>query len=379
MASEHFNDNVQIHYTARKTQEKSPTTPAIAKPPPATVSRQTNLRRDLTFDNFIPGRANEIALMAAHALASGDRGYANPLFLYGSTGLGKTHLAQAICNTYEAKNKNHKVLYISARDFMGQVVSAFRFNHQERFNERFNQLDVLVIDDIQYIGGDKKRTQEELFYLFNHLYDREKIIVITCDKAPAQINEMPQRLISRFSHGLTTYLSPPELELRENIVLKKAADRNIKLNEKVARLIAEKVKSNVRELEGALKQVLAAAAFKGQEPSIEICQQALPDLLHPSSTTVNASLIQKKVAAFFHIRLGDLIGPKRLKNIVSARQIAMFLCRHLTTMSLPEIGAQFDNRNHTTVLHSCRKIEEKMRTDQNLRENIRILEMLIKS
>lgn len=376
LAHEYFSDGIKIQYTTRPSATTQPERREGETPP----LRPTSLRNDLTFDGFVCGRANEIALMASRSLAEGNKDYANPLFLYGSTGLGKTHLAQAIGNHYLKKHSNHRVLYLTARDFMKRVVHAYRFNQQDRFNERFNNLDMLIVDDIQYIGGDKKRTQEEFFFLFNQLYDQQKIIVITCDKAPAQINEMPQRLTSRFLHGLTTYLAPPELELREAIIRQKATAYNITLNEEVAHLIAEKVKSNVRELTGALKRVLAAADFCNKEPSIEICRQVLPDLISTNTgTAVNAVLIQKKTAAFFHVKITDLVGAKRFKNITMARQVAMFLCRQLTTMSLPEIGAQFDNRNHTTVLHACRKIEEKMCIDGNIRENIRILEMLIKS
>ncbi len=338
----------------------------------------TGLRADHTFANFVPGHSNEIALSVAQKIAVGDVRNVNPFFLHGSTGLGKTHLVQAIGNRYRRLFPSRRVRYISSRDFMNDVINACRHNRHDTFREFYGRLDLLIVDDIQYIGGDKTRTQEEFFTICNRCSDSGRMIVITSDSAPAGIQGMPQRLVSRFAGGLPIAVRPPELELRAAILHKKAAAAGIRLQENVARFIAEKVKSNVRELEGALKRVIATATFRRTEPTLALCEQTLSDLFAPERT-VHIEDIIAKVAEYFRLRRADLTGKRRLRSIVEPRQIAMFLARETTNMSFPQIGENFGGRNHATVIHACRKIEAGIQMNAQLRQNVQTLEMLIKS
>lgn len=356
----------------------SPADDARQAQPHQPFDRQTGLRADFTFDNFVPGHANEIALAVARKIAAGDVDNCNPFVLHGSTGLGKTHLVQAIGNRYRKLFPRRRVRYINSRDFINEVINACRHKAHDKFRNAYDLLDLLIVDDIQYIGGDKTRTQEEFFFVCNRCSDSGRMIVITSDAAPARIQGLPPRLTSRFAGGLPIAIRPPELELRINIIHKKATAAGVKLDDKVARFIADRVKSSVRELEGAFKRVLAAASFLGREPSIAICHQALSDLLGPAQT-IGIADIQTKVAEYFHLRRTDLTGKRRLGSVVRPRQIAMYLARQTTTMSLPEIGAQFGGRNHTTVIHACRAIEEKMASDAQMRDDVQTLEMLVKS
>ena len=358
----------------------SPAAAMAAETPRRTKSGETNLRTDFTFDNFLTGRANETAYVAAKAISTGSADQLSPLlFLFGGTGLGKTHLAQAVGNHYLSLLPGRRGRYIMARDFMADVVNASRLNRHEQFKRRYDGLDLLIVDDIQYIGGDKERTQEEFFFLFNKLHDQNKIIIITSDRAPMHIRDLPGRLTSRLRSGFCGHLAPPETELREAIVRQKAKQLGVHLDDNVIRFIAEKIKSNVRELEGALRQVLASARFLGKPPSLEMCREALADLLDHARETVNVDIIKKKVTEFFRLRASDLASPRRHRSIAQPRHIAMYLCRHMTNLSLPEIGAQFGDREHSTVLHSCRKIETMLKTNIQTQEDVRLLEMLIKS
>lgn len=379
LAQQHFGEKLQLCF---RTSDKTTTTatPAPATPAASQVNRTTNLRADLTFKNFMPGRANEIALVAARTISSGSADHISPLLLlYGRTGMGKTHLAQAIANHYLSLYPNRNVRYIMARDFMSDVISACRLNQHDRFKRRYSGLDLLIVDDIQYIGGNMERTQEEFFFLFNRLHDENKIIIITSDRAPSQISGLPERLTSRLRCGLPAHLAPPELELREAILRQKAKLRGVTLDDKVVRYVAEKIKSNVRELEGALHRVLATSGFLNKPPSLELCQEALADLLDPARESVNVDLIKKQVADFFRLRVSDLSSRNRHRSVAQARHMAMYLCRQLTNISLPEIGSHFGDREHSTVLHSCRTIDKQLKTNTKTQEDFRILEMLIKS
>ncbi|MGI9336931.1 MAG: chromosomal replication initiator protein DnaA [Gammaproteobacteria bacterium] len=370
-----------VRYCLKAQTAKTITSPAALVKPAAgrqSFDRQTGLRPDFTFDNFVPGHANEIALAVARKIAAGDVDNCNPFVLHGSTGLGKTHLVQAIGNRYRKLFPRRRVRYINSRDFINEVINACRHKAHDKFRNSYDLLDLLIVDDIQYIGGDKTRTQEEFFFVCNRCSDSGRMIVITSDAAPARIRGLPPRLTSRFAGGLPIAIRPPELELRINILHKKSAAAAVKLDDKVARFIADRVKSSVRELEGAFKRVLAAANFLGKEPSLAICHQALSDLLGPAQT-IGIADIQTKVAEYFHLRRTDLTGKRRLGSVVRPRQIAMYLARQTTTMSLPEIGAQFGGRNHATVIHACRVIEEKITSDAQVREDVQTLEMLVKS
>ncbi|MCH9757871.1 MAG: chromosomal replication initiator protein DnaA [Proteobacteria bacterium] len=344
---------------------------------PAAEKSNSNLPKQRTFDNFIPGRANEIPLIAAKNIAKGDN-TVNPLFIYGSTGLGKTHLIQAIGNEYRKNFPQRRVLYINARSFLNDVVNAYRLNQQDKFKQRYQKLDLLIVDDIQYIGGDKIRTQEEFFFLFNTLYEENKSIVISCDRAPSKIKDLPQRLTTRFNAGLPTHITPPEFELRTEIVRQKAQTQGIKLKNDIVYFIAEHVKSNVRELEGAVNRIRAMVQYQKAEPTLALCRDAIADLIGHANTLIHADMIKEKVAHYYHIRTSDLSSQKRHRAIAIPRHIAVYLCRQMTNMSLPEIGRSFGKRNHTTVLHSCRWVEESIKNNPNLWEEIKNLEISIK-
>lgn len=342
---------------------------------------KTGLRTDLTFDNFVRGRANELAVLAAHQTAEGTMHSPSGslLFFYGSSGMGKTHLAHAIGNRYLSLHPGRQVRYVMARNFMHEVINACRLDQHDQFKRNYSGLDMLIVDDIQYIGGDnKERTQEEFFFIFNQLNDDRKIIIITSDRGATQIRNMPSRLTSRFSNGLPAQLSPPEIELREAILKQKAQEQKVELKNEVIRFIAEKIKSNVRELEGALNRVKASARLLNKPPTLESCREALADLLDSGRESVTAEKIKKEVAQFYHLRVSDLSSPRRQNSITRPRHMAIHLCRKLTNMSLPEIGVEF-NREHTTVLHSCRKMEKDIKTDSKLQEEERLITMIIKS
>ena len=397
VASDRFGDIPSIHFcvadpnsdsapAAIPAAESSAVAVSGRKSPAGRAKKQagpdgkTNLRPDLTFDTFLPGRANELGLFAAKAVSEGDDNQLSALlFLYGRTGMGKTHLSHAVGNRYLALHPERRARYVMARDFMADVVKACRLDQHEQFKRRYEGLDLLIVDDIQYLGGDMKRTQEELFFLFNKLHSENKIIVITSDRAPAQLRNLPERLTSRLRCGVPAYLAPPELELREAILRQKARQRGATMDDKIIRFIAEKIKSNVRELEGAINQVLTTCAFLNKTPTLDICRDALADTLDSAGEAVNVDDIKKKVAEFFRLRVSDLSSPSRRRSIARPRHLAIYLCRQLTNLSLPEIGSHFGDREHTTVLHSCRRVESELKANSQTQEDIKLLEMLVKS
>jgi chromosomal replication initiator protein len=359
---------------------KSPDAPPPGKKAPTAKSAEVDdsgLRADLNLDNFVPGKANELALVAARQVAQSKRGAArhNPLFICGGSGLGKTHLSHAVGNRFRADNPGVKICHINANNFMNEVVRAYLNGAADGFKRRFRALDMLIIDDIQYIGGNRERTQDEFFFLFNDLVDGKKSIVITCDKLPRQIKDMKPRLVSRFGWGLTAIIEPPELELRIAILLHKAQERAIALPLAGARHIAERVKSNIRELEGALNTVFALAEFRHMPITPELAREALDNVLGPGggAGAVTVEEIQKKAAEYYRVRLSDFKSARRSRSVARPRQVAIYLTRLKTTMSLPEIGASFGGRNHTTVLHACRRVEELLKTDAQLAEDIKLL------
>ena len=345
------------------------------------LCEQTGLRSDLVFANFIPGKANMLSLAAARTLAGEgeEEPDFNQLFIYGGTGLGKTHLLHAIGNQFLASHPEASVRYAQARDFMSDVVSAFRHDREAKLREKYHSLDMLLVDDIQYIGGDRQRTQEEFFYLFNLLQDRRGYVAVACDRPPAKIDGLPPRLTSRLASSMATQLSPPELELRIEILRQKAEERGCNLDEHVARFIAEHVKSNVRELEGAFKRASAHAKFQGKPLTADVCRSALADILEQSKSPVSAEAIQRKVAEFYGARPTDMTSKRRNQSAVRPRQAAIYLCRKLTNMSLPEIGRIFGGRNHTTVLHACREIERRAAQSADFADELKILEMSVKA
>ena len=354
---------------------------SAARPKRRGVCDKTGLRTDLVFANFIPGPANMLSLAAAKTLTGegGDDPDFNQLFIYGGTGLGKTHLMHAIGNQFLAAHPEASVRYAQARDFMSDVVSAFRNDREAKLREKYHSLDMLLVDDIQYIGGDRQRTQEEFFYLFNLLQDRRGFVAVACDRPPAKIDGLPPRLTSRLASSMATQLSPPDLELRVEILRQKAAERGAALDDAVARFIASHVKSNVRELEGAFKRAAAHAKFVGKPVTVEVCRDALADILAQSKSPVSAEQIQRKVAEFYGARPSDMTSKRRNQSAVRPRQAAIYLCRKLTNMSLPEIGRIFGGRNHTTVLHACREIERRANGSADFADELNILEMSVKS
>ena len=321
------------------------------------VREHTRLNPSFTFDSFVTGKANQLARAAALQVAEHPGTAYNPLFIYGGVGLGKTHLIQAIGNLVHDQNPQAKIRYIHAEQYVSDVVRAYQHKAFDGFKRYYHSLDLLLIDDIQFFSG-KNRTQEEFFYAFNALIDTHKQVIITCDTYPKEIAGMEDRLISRFGWGLTVAIEPPELEMRVAILIKKGEAEGVRLPEDVAFFIAKHIQSNVRELEGALKRVLAYSNFAGQPLSLELAREALKDVLAIQFRLVSIENIQRTVADYYKIKVSEMYSKKRSRNVARPRQIAMALAKELTQLSLPDIGDAFGGRDHTTVLHACRKVAE---------------------
>jgi len=353
---------------------------AQASPRPAeapSILERARLNPSFSFDTFVTGKANQLARAAAIQVAENPGVSYNPLFVYGGVGLGKTHLVQAIGNQLADLRPQARVRYIHAEAYVTDVVRAYQQKSFDEFKRYYHSLDLLLIDDIQFFSN-KGRTQEEFFYAFNALVEAHKQIVITCDTYPKEIAGMEERLISRFGWGLTVAIEPPELEMRVAIVLKKAEAEAVALSEDIAFFIAKHLRSNVRELEGALKKVLAFARFSGRELSLELAKEALQDILSVASRQVSVEGIQKTVAEYFKLKISDMHSKKRSRNVARPRQVAMALAKDLTQMSLPEIGEAFGNRDHTTVLHACRTIASLRKQDTALNRDYVVLEQVLK-
>lgn len=321
-----------------------------------------------TFENFVEGKSNQLARAAAVQVAEHPGQAYNPLFLYGGVGLGKTHLMQAVGNFILTHQPNSKVLYVHSERFVADMVKALQRNAMNDFKLYYRGADALLIDDIQFFAG-KDRTQEEFFHTFNSLFDAQQQIVMTCDRYPKEIQGLEERLKSRFGWGLTVAIEPPELETRVAILISKAEQSHILLSQDVAFFIAKRVQSNVRELEGALKRVIANAHFTGQAITVEFARDALKDLLAVQAKLVSIDNIQKTVADYYKIKHADLLAKRRNRFLVRARQMAMMLAKELTDHSLPEIGEAFGGRDHTTVMHSCRAMKDLLVSDVALQED----------
>ncbi|PHS25101.1 MAG: chromosomal replication initiator protein DnaA [Methylophaga sp.] len=326
-----------------------------------------------TFDTYVEGKSNQIARAASLHVAEspGTSGY-NPLFLYGGTGLGKTHLMLAVGNQIKKNNPKARVMYLSSERFVQDMITALRKGVIDQFKAHYRSADALLIDDIQFFAK-KERSQEEFFYTFNSLLEGQKQIILTCDRFPKEVDNLDERLQSRLGWGLTVAVEPPELETRVAILIKKAQQNQVVLPEDVAFFIAQRIKSNVRDLEGALQRVMAYSRFTNQPLSIDMAEVALKDLLALHQKLVTLENIQKTVADYFKIRMSDLLSKKRTRSIARPRQIAMALAKELTNHSLPEIGDAFGGRDHTTVLHACRKVAELIETDSRIAEDHRNL------
>ena len=342
-----------------------------------TTYSKTRLNREHSFDSFVTGKANQLARAAAIQVADNPGTSYNPLFLYGGVGLGKTHLVQAIGNQLLARQPEARVRYIHAEQYVTDVVRAYQKKAFDEFKRYYHSLDLLIVDDIQFFSN-KNRTQEEFFYAFNALIEAHKQVIITCDTYPREIAGVEDRLISRFGWGLTVAIEPPELEMRVAILLKKAETQGINLDETVAFFIAKHLRSNVRELEGALRKLIAYSKFHALEITLEIARDALRDLLRVQNRAISIENIQKTVADFYRVKVPELFSKKRTADLVKPRQIAMYFTKELTSLSLPEIGESFGGRDHTTVLHAVRKITEARKSDTQLNHELHVLDQIIK-
>lgn len=327
---------------------------------------------EYTFDTFVEGKSNQFARAAAIQVAENPGGSYNPLFLYGSVGLGKTHLMHAVGNELLRKNPKAKVLYIHADKFVADMVKAYQLDAIEDFKSYYHGVDALLVDDIQFFAK-KEGTQEQFFSAFNALLNGGQQIILTSDKFPKEIKGLDERLKSRFSWGLTVAVEPPELETRVAILMKKAEQVGVYLNRECAFFIAQRIRSNVRELEGALNRVIATAEFKGKVIDIDIIKESLKDLFSIQDRLVSIDNIQKTVAEYYKIKIADLLSKRRNRSVARPRQVAMSIAKELTNHSLPEIGDAFGGRDHTTVLHACKKIKELRETHQDIEEDVKNL------
>lgn len=401
IAEELFSHDVLIEITTSKksiTPEngKKPTRKASTERQPAETntsnkeqkpqtSKRTNKKNEVpsglnpafNFDNYVTGRANQLARAAAIQVADNAGQAYNPLFIYGGVGLGKTHLLQAIGNQLKQQNPDANIRYLHAERYVSDVVKAYENKAFDAFKKQYHSLDLLLIDDIQFFGK-KTRTQEEFFYAFNTLIEEKKQIVITCDTYPKEITDVDERLRTRFSWGLTVAVEPPELEMRVAILLKKAEASKINLHEDVAFFVAKQIRSSVRELEGALNRIVAMSKFTGNAIDIRLAKDALRDLIAVRGRQITIENIQKTVADYFKIKVTEMHSKKRSRNFSRPRQIAMSLARELTNHSFPEIGEAFGNRHHTTVMHACEEIEQLRLNDQNIARDIGFLTQVIR-
>ena len=332
------------------------------------VRHQSYLNRAFTFSSFVQGKSNQLALAAAKQVAENPGSSYNPLFLYGGVGLGKTHLMHAVGAALIERNPNAKVVYLHSERFVADMVKALQLNAINEFKRFYRSVDALLIDDIQFFAG-KERSQEEFFHTFNALLESGQQMILTCDRYPKEIAGLEDRLKSRFGWGLTVAVEPPELETRVAILLKKANEGNIALPEDAAFFLAKKIRSNVRELEGALKRVVANSHFTGEAITTPFIQESLRDLLALQDRQVSIDNIQKTVASYHKIKISDLLSKRRSRSVARPRQLAMALAKELTNHSLPEIGDAFGGRDHTTVLHACRKIKELREADRDVHDD----------
>jgi len=335
-------------------------------------NRGTALNSLFTFDSFVEGKSNQLALAATIQVAANPGGGYNPLFIYGGVGLGKTHLMHAVGNALRSRKPDARIVYLHSERFVADMVKALQLNAINDFKRYYRSVDALLIDDIQFFAN-KDRSQEEFFHTFNSLMEGGQQMIFTCDRYPKEIDGLEERLKSRFGWGLTVSIEPPELETRAAILMKKAAQAKVDLSSEAAFFIAQRVRSNVRELEGALKRVIASAHFTGRSITVDLIKESLKDLLALQERLVTIDNIQKVVAEYYKIKLSDLLSKKRTRSLARPRQLAMSLAKELTNHSLPEIGDAFGGRDHTTVLHACRKIHELEASNSDIREDLKNL------
>jgi chromosomal replication initiator protein len=326
------------------------------------------INSSFTFDSFVEGKSNQLAKAAAVQVAGNPGRAYNPLFIYGGVGLGKTHLMHAVANRIKETNSEARLAYVHSERFVGDMVKALQHNTINEFKTAYRSLDALMIDDIQFFAG-KERSQEEFFHTFNALLESQQQVILTCDRYPKEVDGLEERLKSRFGWGLTVAIEPPELETCVAILMSKAAASRVDLPEEVAFFIAKRIRSNVRELEGALRRVVATSNFTGRPITLDLVKEALRDLLALQEKLVTVENIQKTVAEYYKIRIADLLSKRRSRSIARPRQVAMALAKELTNHSLPEIGDAFGGRDHTTVLHACRRVKELRETERRIGED----------
>ena len=336
------------------------------------VRHECNLNSNFTFESFVEGKSNQLALAASRQVAENPGGSYNPLFIYGGVGLGKTHLMHSVGNALRQQKPNARVVYLHSERFVADMVKALQLNAINDFKRFYRSVDALLIDDIQFFAG-KERSQEEFFHTFNALLEGGQQMILTCDRYPKEVDGLEERLKSRFGWGLTVAVDPPELETRVAILMKKAQQARVELSNEAAFFIAQKIRSNVRELEGALKRVIASAHFTGKPIDVELIRESLKDLLALQDRLVSIDNIQRLVSEYFKVKMSDLLSKRRSRSVARPRQVAMALAKELTNHSLPEIGEAFGGRDHTTVLHACRKIKELQETDREMRDDIKQL------
>ena len=353
-------------------EERVEATPLSKTQPNLNTHKKSNLIPEFTFDSFVEGKSNHIALAASRQIGGGLKTSYNPLFIYGGVGLGKTHLMHAVGNELLDSDPNKKIAYVHSERFVSDMVKSLQLGAISEFKQYYRSLDALLIDDIQFFAK-KEQSQEELFHTFNSLLERGSQMILTCDRYPKEIDGLEDRLKSRLGWGLPVVIEPPELETRVAILLTKAASMGHDLDEESAFFIAQKIRSNVRELEGALKRVVANSNFTGRPITVETIKDSLKDLLAIQARQVSVENIQKTTAEYYNIKLSDLMSKRRSRSVARPRQMAMFLSKELTNFSLPEIGDSFGGRDHTTVIHACKKIKELREANLDIEEDYRKL------
>ncbi len=371
------------HAPTKPTPSERPASTIANKPKRADLTTTAPLDPRFSFDNFVVGKPNELAHAAARRVAEGGPVTFNPLFLYGGVGLGKTHLMHAIARELKERKPEMNVLYLSAEQFMYRFVQALRERKIMDFKELFRSVDVLMVDDVQFIAG-KDSTQEEFFHTFNALVDQQKQIIISADRAPTEIKDLEDRVKSRLQCGLVVDLHPTDYELRLGILQSKLEIQQqnypgLEIEDGILEFLAHRITSNVRVLEGALTRLFAFGSLVGREIDMDLTQDCLADILRSSERKITVEEIQRKVSEHYNIRLSDMIGPKRLRSYARPRQVAMYLCKQLTSRSLPEIGRRFGGRDHTTVMHGVRRIEELKQSDFQIAEDLELLGRALKS
>lgn len=359
---------VKIEFGTKPQGQFSDTHARSSKAVPDVPNYQSNVNVNFNFDNFVEGKSNQLAKAASIQVAENPAVAYNPLFLYGGVGLGKTHLLHAIGNQIMRNNPHAKVLYLHSERFVADMVKALQTNAMNDFKRYYRTVDALLIDDIQFFAG-KDRSQEEFFHTFNALLESQQQVILTCDRYPKEINGVEERLKSRFGWGLTVAVEPPELETRVAILMSKAERSEINLPYEVAFFVAKRIRSNVRELEGALKRIIANAHFTGKAITLDFVKEALRDLLALQDKLITIENIQKTVAEYYKVKVADLLSKRRSRSVARPRQMAMALAKELTNHSLPEIGDAFGGRDHTTVLHACRVIAEFKQSNQDVEED----------